>query len=150
MHHVSQVQIGFVPTLTLQAILTECKKSHYMPERDLINIVRRAFVDLMLDLKAYGLTHTPADLLDYALQQSDYAAVVEVCFSNPRRKPCCVIQHVGRSQQWLAPAATRLSLMSLSATTLDHLAADSMNNAVLKGCCIRAHLGHVKSGVASP
>ena len=41
--------------------------------------VRSAFVELMQDLQAYSLTHTPAELLDYALQRSDYAVHVKVC-----------------------------------------------------------------------
>ena len=43
-----------------------------------LQTVCSAFVELMADLQAFSMTHTPAQLLDFALQRSDYAVQVKV------------------------------------------------------------------------
>ena len=74
--------------------------------------MRSAFVELMQDLQAYSLTHTPAELLDYALQLSAYAVHVKVC-----GWPAAVARHIQSMSQagrCSAPAVSDLLLSQVS------------------------------------
>ena len=54
-----------------------------------VQIACSAFVELMADLQAFSMTHTPAQLLDFTLQRSDYAVQVKV---RPKIFRCVVHQ----------------------------------------------------------
>lgn len=79
--------------------------------------VRRAFVELMDDLQAYSLTHTPAELLDYVLKRCDYAAMLKVCRERAavKHEPCCASGFRPYPKHQSAMASTAMSLTRVSA-----------------------------------